>query len=227
MGAGAWLEIDLLRQRREDYGQARPQVVSTRKLLRHGALIGAALPAVLVLICTWLLLRDRILAAEARALRPAEQEHGTLEQRLQKTRGQLKQLEAENAEVATALADVRSSSAFLTELQRSIPIRMELDSVVVEGEGLTLNGKGIPESGFKTVNAFLLSLKQSTFLDPASVTLVEAVLEDGQDLPRLSYQLKARFAADAAQASASRLPSLGANGMALRIALMRRLGVLP
>lgn len=227
MGVGAWLEIDLLRQRREDYGQARPQVVSTRSLLRRGALLGAALPALLVLICGWLLLRDRLLAAEARSLRPAEQEHAALQQRLQQSKAQLKQLEEQNTEVATALADVRSSSAFLTELQRSIPTRMELDSVVVEGRGLTLQGEGAPEGGFKTVNAFLLSLKQSTFLDPASVTLEEAVLEDGNDWPRLRYQLKASFAADAAQASAARLPSLGANGMALRIALMRGLGVLP
>jgi Tfp pilus assembly protein PilN len=227
VGVGAWLEIDLLRQRREDYGQSRPQVVSTRSLLRRGALIGAALPALLVLICAWLLLRDRLLAAEASALRPAEQEHAALQQRLQQSKAQLKQLEEQNTEVATALADVRSSSAFLAELQRSIPTRMELDSVVVEGEGLTLQGEGVPEGGFKTVNAFLLSLKQSTFLDPASVTLEEAVLEDRQDLQRLRYQLKARFAADAAQASAARLPSLGANGMALRIALMRGLGVLP
>jgi len=223
VGVGAWLEIDLLRQRREDYGQSRPQVVSTRSLLRRGALIGAALPALLVLICAWLLLRDRLLAAEASALRPAEQEHAALQQRLQQSKAQLKQLEEQNTEVATALADVRSSSAFLAELQRSIPTRMELDS----GEGLTLQGEGVPEGGFKTVNAFLLSLKQSTFLDPASVTLEEAVLEDRQDLQRLRYQLKARFAADAAQASAARLPSLGANGMALRIALMRGLGVLP
>lgn len=227
MGVGAWLEIDLLRQRREDYGQVRPQVVSTRSLLRRGALIGAALPAVLLLISGWLLLRDRLLAAEASALRPVEQQHAAFQQRLQTTRGQLKQLEEENSEVASAMADVRSSSAFLTELQRSIPTRLELDSVVVEGQDLTLKGEGVPESGFKTLNAFLLSLKQSTFLDPASVTLVQAVLGDGQDLPRLSYELKARFATDAAQASASRLPSLGASGMALRIALMRRLGVLP
>ena len=227
MGVGAWLDIDLLRQRREDYGQVRPQVVSTRSLLRRGALIGIALPAGLLLICGWLFLRNHWLAAEARSLASAEQEYGDLQQRLQTARSDLKQLDDQNREVAKALADVRSSSAFLTELQRRIPTRLQLDSVVVQGQGLALRGEGDPKGGFKMVNAFLLSLKASTFLDPSSVKLVDAVFDEGQTLPRLRYQFKANFAPDAAEASAGRLQQLGAKGVALRIALMRGLGLLP
>ena len=227
MGVGAWLEIDLLRQRREDYGQVRPQVVSTRSLLRRGALIGIALPAGLLLICGWLLVRNQWLAAEARSLLPAQQEYVDLEQRRQTTRTKLKQLDDQNQEIAKALADVRSSSAFLTELQRRIPTRLQLDSVVVEGKGLTLLGEGDPEGGFKMVNAFLLSLKNSSFLDSSSVILVDAVFDERKQSPRLRYQVKANFASDAAEASAGRLRQLGANGVALRVELMRRLGLLP
>lgn len=228
MGVGAWLDIDLLRQRREDRGQIRPQVVSTRSLLRRGALIGTALPALLLLFCGWLSLRNYRLAAEARSLVSAQQEYRDLEQQLQTTRFELKRLDDQSREVAAALADVRSSSAFLTELRRRIPTRLQLESVVVEGSSLTLRGEGDPEGGFKRVNAFLLSLKTSTFLDPASVILVDAVLDEGQQAsPRLRYQFKANFAPDAAVASAGRLQGLGANGVALRLALMRGLGLLP
>ena len=173
-------------------------------------------------------MRNHWLAAEARSLGSAQQEYSNLEQQLQTTRFELKLLGDQNREVAAALADVRSSSAFLTELQRRIPTRLQLDSVVLEGPSLTLRGEGDPEGGFKRVNAFLLSLKTSTFLDPASVILVNAQLAEGQEaLPRLRYELKANFSPDAAEASAGRLQALGANGVALRLALMRRLGLLP
>lgn len=227
MGAGAWLDIDLLRQRREDYGQIRPQVVSTSSLLRRGAFIGAALPALILLSCGWFVLRDQWLAAEARSLQPAAQEHAGLTSRLQTSQSQIKELKDQNQEVAKAMADVRSSSAFLSELQRIIPTSVELDSVEVKGQDLIVKGLALPGGGFTAVNAFLLSLKGSSFLEPASVTLLQGVLEDQDNRPRLRYELKGTFAADAAQATATRLLALGARGMALRIELMRRLGVLP
>ena len=42
MSAGGWLELDLLRQRRKDFGQIRPNVVPTGSLLRRGAVAGAS-----------------------------------------------------------------------------------------------------------------------------------------------------------------------------------------
>lgn len=227
MGAGAWLDIDLLRQRREDYGQIRPQVVSTSSLLRRGALIGAALPALILLSCGWFVIRGQWLTGEARSLEPAVTEHAELKSRLQATQSQIKQLQDQNQEVAKALADVRSSSAFLSELQRIIPASLELDSVEVKGQGLIVKGLAVPSDGLTAVNAFLLSLKGSSFLEPASVGLVQGMLEARDDRPRLRFELKGTFAPDGAQATASRLLALGARGMALRIELMQRLGVLP
>ena len=54
MSSGAWLEIDLLRQRRERYGSQRPEVIPVRTLLLRGALFGSALPLILLLSCAWL-----------------------------------------------------------------------------------------------------------------------------------------------------------------------------
>lgn len=227
MSSGAWLDLDLLRQRREDYGQQRPQVQATRSLLRQGALIGAAVPAALLLLCGWFLVRERWLAGEIRSLQPAAQEHGVLQSRLASTQAQLKALETQNQSLAKALADVRSSSAFLSELQRTVPSSLELSSVVVEGESLMLKGQALPEGGLRAVNAFLLNLKGSSFLEAASVSLVNSVLNAQAEKPRWDYELKASFASDAAQASAERLMALGARGMAWRVALMQRQGLLP
>lgn len=227
MSPGAWLDLDLLRQRRQDYGQDRPRVQPTGSLLRQGALIGSVVPLALLLLLGWFVFRDRWLAGEIRSLQPASEEHEVLQQRLISTQAQLNALEIQNQTVAKALSDVRSSSALLTELQRIIPNSLELKAVSVQENSLILQGQAMPKGGLRAVNAFLLRLKGSSFLDDDSVMLVNGVLNGLPDQPRLDYELKASFASDAAQASADRLAALGARGMALRVALMQREGLLP
>ncbi|WP_161567549.1 PilN domain-containing protein [Synechococcus sp. BS55D] len=227
MSVGAWLDLDLLRQRREDLGQVKPQVQATGSLLKRGALLGSAVPIAVLLICGWFVIRERLLTGEVSALQPAVQEHGELQQRLTSTQAELKTLETQNRALAKALADVRSSSAFLSELQRIIPTSLELSSVVVNGDGLVLQGLAMPKGGLKAVNAFLLNLKQSSFLRAGSVTLVKAVFNNSKDNPQLDYELKASFAKDVYQVGVDRLTALGALGMARRVSLMQQQGLLP
>ena len=227
MSAGDWLELDLLRQRRKVFGQIRPNVVPTGSLLRRGAVVGAVLPALFLLVSGWLLLRDYVLTRESQILAPAAQKHAQVDSAIRAVQTEVNQLTTENAEVARAIADVRSSSAFLTELQRIIPMSLQLTSTLVSDQRLTLNGAGIPDRGFKTLNAFMLELQASSFLEKSSVRLIEASLNDREEVKQLNYALTANFADKAAEATAARLPSLGAQGMALRLAAIRELGLLP
>ena len=50
LSAGAWLELDLLRQRRDRFGLERPRVVPVRDLLWRGGVIGAVVPLLLLLV---------------------------------------------------------------------------------------------------------------------------------------------------------------------------------
>lgn len=227
MSAGDWLELDLLRQRRKDFGQIRPNVVPTGKLLRRGAVGGAVLPALLLLVSGWLLLRDYVLTRESQSLAPAAQKHAQVDSAIKTVQAEVNQLTTENIEVSRAMADVRSSSAFLTELQRMLPMRLKLNSILVSDQKLTLTGTGIPDRGLKTLNAFMLELQASSFLEMSSVRLIEASLDDQAEIQQLNYTLTARFADKAAESQAARLPSLGAQGMALRVAAIRELGLLP
>tara|TARA_B100000674_G_C37910376_1_gene948288 strand:+ start:858 stop:1541 length:684 start_codon:yes stop_codon:yes gene_type:complete len=227
VSAGGWLELDLLRQRRKDFGQIRPYVVPTGSLLRRGAVAGAVLPALLLLASGWLLLRDYVLTRESQILAPAAQKHAQVDSVIKTVQAEINLLTTENTEVALAMADVRSSSAFLTELQRIMPMRLKLNSILVSEQRLTLTGDGISDRGIKTLNAFMLELQASSFLEMSSVRLIEASLNDQAEIQQLNYTLKARFANEAAEATAARLPSLGAQGMALRLAAIRELGLLP
>ena len=84
MSSGAWLEIDLLRQRRQRYGTERPAVVPVRTLLLRGALFGSALPLLLLLSCIWLWFSESRLRYQAAELQPLADEHDLLEVKIQK-----------------------------------------------------------------------------------------------------------------------------------------------
>ena len=108
MSAGAWLDLDLLRQRRERFGLERPRVVPVRELLWRGGLIGAVVPLLLLLVVLFLVLQDRQLRERQRRLAPIAAEHDRVDQALIKATTMLEKSRATNGAIAKAIADVRS-----------------------------------------------------------------------------------------------------------------------
>ena len=53
----AWLDLDLLRQRRERFGLERPKVIPVRELLLRGGTIGAVAPFCLLLVVLFFVVR--------------------------------------------------------------------------------------------------------------------------------------------------------------------------
>ena len=68
LSAGAWLDLDLLRQRRERFGLERPKVIPVRELLWRGGLIGSATPLLILLVVLFLFVQDRQLTQRQRRL---------------------------------------------------------------------------------------------------------------------------------------------------------------
>ena len=222
MSSGAWLEIDLLRQRRERYGSQRPEVIPVRTLLLRGALFGSVLPLLLLLGCAWLWFSESRLRQRALELQPLADEHDLLEVKIQKEKKALKRVLETNQAMARAMANVRSSSALLAELRRLVPQTIRLDQARISGNALELNGEALMPDGLRTLNALMLSLGQSALFDEDGVTLQQASLKGFAatgtvDQERLSYALSARFASDAPQAIRPQLGALGAIGLKQRL----------
>jgi len=222
VSSGAWLEIDLLRQRRERYGSQRPEVIPVRTLLLRGALFGSVLPLLLLLGCAWLWFSESRLRQRALELQLLADEHDLLEVKIQKERKVLKRAVETNQAMARAMANVRSSSALLAELQRLVPQTIRLDQARISGNALELNGEALMPDGLRTLNALMLSLGQSALFDEDGVTLQQASLKGvaatgAADQERLSYALSARFASDAPQAIRPQLAALGAIGLKRRL----------
>ena len=222
MSSGAWLEIDLLRQRRERYGTQRPAVVPVRTLLLRGALFGSVLPLILMLSCVWLWLSESRLRQRAIELQPLATEHDLLAAKIQTEKKLLEVAVQTNQAMARAMADVRSSSAVMAELQRLVPESISLDQARINGDALDLSGEVLMPDGLRTLNALILSLGQSELFELNGVKLQQATLQrsgatEAADSGRLSYEMSAAFVPDASKAIRPRLAALGAVGLERRL----------
>ena len=220
LSAGDWLDFDLLRQRRERYGLERPKVVPVRELLWRGGLMGSVVPLLLLLVVLFLALQDRQLVQRQRRLEPLAAEHDRVEQALIQATRVLEKSRSTNKAIATAMADVRSSSALLAEVRRLVPSSIVLDRLMLKGNALEISGSAEQPNGLRLVNALLLRLSASGFFAPNRVELLRADLVRQVEKATLRFTLSAGFAADAGLAMRTSLPLLGAEGMARRIKVL-------
>ena len=225
MSAGAWMDLDLLRQRRDRFGLERPRVVPVRDLLWRGGVIGAVVPLLLLLVVLFLVLQERQLTQRQRRLEPIAAEHDRVDQALIEATKKLKRSRVTNGAIAKAMADVRSSSAVLTEVRRLVPETIVLDRLVVRGNALEISGSAEQPNGLRLVNALLLRLSASGFFTPQRVELSKADVSGQAEQAKLRFSLSAGFAGDAALAMRSSLPHLGAEGMARRMEVLVQEGL--
>ena len=242
--SGAWLELDLLRRRREANGLKAPRPVAVRALLWRGGLIGGSLAGVVVLACLAALLYLRWLERRELLLADAAAVYDRTQVRVEKTDQELRALQSSNRALAQGIAGVRSGSAVLKEISRVIPGSLQLTKLKVLSSSLELSGLANQPLGLESVNGFLLQLEGSPFFKPDGVTLVKAVeapaLNAGTSpspgtspaavappLQVLQFDLTAMFPADVARLTRSRLEALGSIGLARRLAWLDREGLLP
>ena len=244
LATGAWLELDLLRRRREELGLQAPKPVPAKKLLLKGSLIGGGLVLGVLMVCGGALLHLGWLDAEKSRLTPASDAYDQNQLRLGRTRRELKTVETANKGLADAIAGVRSGSALLSELRLLVPRGLQFTKVQVLSDQLTVNGLVNQPIGLALINGLELQLRQSPFFQPTGVALVkatESTPSGSASTPtaganaaaappppkQLSFELKANFAADAAKLTRDRLAGLGSLGLAKRVQLLRQEGLLP
>jgi Tfp pilus assembly protein PilN len=227
LASGAWQELDLLRGRRQAFGQQRPQAISSGVLLRRGALFGAVFPLIALVALALLFARLSWLSQRAQQLQPVAAEHTELLKRIQSAASALRTLESSNQAMAKAMADVRSSSALLVELQNLMPQRLTLKRLSSKGLTIDLSGLAAEPYGLTAVNALMLRMEQSSMVAPASVKLIRAERRKADQAAELDFSLRGTFAADAAQATRERLIDLGAEGLSWRMQRLEQDGLLP
>jgi Tfp pilus assembly protein PilN len=243
LATGAWLELDLLRRRREQMGLSAPRPVPARALILRGTLMGAGVVALALLACLAAAFYGGWLQQRERQLKPDADAYDQAQARIGQVTKELTARKADNQALADAVAGVRSGSALLTEVAQLIPQGLQLTKLKVLGSSLEISGAAQQPLGLDQINGFQLQLEGSPFFQPDGVSLAKAeevsttpaaavapgtpAAPAAQPITSLNFELKAELAADAAKLTRNRLQALGSLGLARRVELLRRDGLLP
>lgn len=219
--------MDLLRQRRLQRGMPAASLPPTpaAPLLRRGMALGA-LPLALVLVLGLALQGRRWqLAAQGESLAAVPAQRQALEVQLQRVGRQLRQLERTSEALARGIVAVQSGSALLTELQRVTPAGVQIAALQVQGDQLQLKGVATDPAAFRRVNGLQLLLGRSPLFQSDGVTVVK--LSRDKATEPLAWELTARFAALKPSQQEAVLAALQADGLARRMQVLQRAGVMP
>ena len=226
MTAGAWLDLDLLRRRREELGLQELSTLPVTQLLVRGSVVGGSLVMLALLVLLVLFLQWRLMVGDRRSLTPIAQEYDSVLSRLDDTRTALQSTQDLNQRMVDAVAGIRSSTALLTELQRLIPNAARYELISARGNGLELKGEVREPGAVEILNSFQLKLDSSSFFERDGLTLQRADASDAEEASTLKFQFNGDFAADAVESTRPRLVELEALGLARRLSRLRQEGLL-
>ena len=227
--------LDLLRERRRQIGQEPITVAlaDRRRLLIQGTTVGAIVLGVMVGLIGLVYLRHQMVLGQMGQLTAVEAEAVQLRQQLGARKARLAQIITINNHLVVALTSVRSSSALMKELQIRLPVGIQLSAVDTAGGSLVLRGQTFDPEAFERINALQLELQKSPLLDPTGIVLTkverrppDANLPAGVR-PSVAFEVSAGFAQISASQQLQILRQLGSGGLARRLELLQREGLLP
>ena len=227
MTAGAWLDLDLLRRRREELGLQELSSLPVTQLLVRGSVVGGGLVVLALLIMLVLFVQWRLAVGERRQLTPLALEYDRVLLKLQDSRRAVETTTGLNRRMADTVAGVRSGSALLTELQRLLPETMRYQLIAAKGNRLELSGESQEPMALETLNRFQLRLDASSIVERDGRTLERADGRTGRESTSLAFRFNGQFAADAVKATRSRLVELKALGLGRRLERLQEEGLLP
>ena len=225
--SGEWLELDLLRRRREELGLLELSNLPVARLLRQGSVVGGSVVLVALLLLVVVIVQWRLTAQRRNQLEPSALEHDGLVRQRDQSSAELASTEALNRAIAEAVSGVRSGSALLTELQRLAPKAIRFQLVRSKGNTLELEGVVLEPFAVQTLNAFQLRLDRSSFFEPDGFALERVDRASNEGTPSLNFRFSGNFADDAIRSTRSRLAELGTPGLLVRMKRLDQEGLLP
>lgn len=231
MTTPAWLlgDWDLLRQRRLERGlpPSPEPLMATRGLLIRGTALGVGLAAAVLGLWGAVLWRQSLLERELEGLRGIPAQVQVLEAQALVQRRKFSSLQSSNEGLAKGLVAVASGSALLAQLAQITPQGVQLTDVQVQGNSLKLKGVAADPQAFRRVNALSLLMAQSPMFQSKGVKVIKLSRDAAKAGAPLEWDLTAAFATLPAAQQVQVLQNLGAQGLAQRLLILERVGVLP
>ena len=227
-----WPKPDFLQQRRLELGLPfNPGPCPTRfSLVLKGGICGGVLVMLASLTVLMLESRQRFVRDEVAGLTSIEAIVGDAEDQLEKLTKRRSTLEQQTQSIAEQLVAVRSGSALLEHLRQVTPHGVRLLLVADNSSNLVIKGESREWDALQRINALALNLEALPDVLSDGAKVEKAVAEkkrtNEQEQEQIVFTLKANLDSTM-KPTASYLRGLGAEGLARRLELLQRQGVLP
>ena len=225
------LEIDLLKNRRENYGLKSPEEVSTHDLKQKGIYIGSIIIAIGIISAISIGIYSSSLEKKSIELSEKAKQYDLLKLQFEKELVSLKKIYATNDQIADGIVGIRSGSALLSDLKEIIPAKVQLTSIDTRKNIFQLTGISPQPFGLNVINSMKLQLENSFFLDSNNVSFIriwEIKKNDNKKAKAyMTFNLKAGFTnKKKAKKIFNYMEKLGSFGLAKRISILNQEGLI-
>ena len=228
--------FDLLKERRGRLGEEEPAANNPRRSLLRGTLLASALVGAAGVGWAVVASLQRSALTELERLTPVQARYDQLKNQIIIERKKTDELEKQNNKLVKALVAVSSGSALMEELRRRTPRGLQFSELIQEGNILRLRGQAKDPGAFARINALQLQLQRSRLFNPNQVSLIQARRDNGKETnppaanvssEPVQFELTAAFSQSGINGDLAKLQDLGATGLAKRLQLLQRQGVMP
>ena len=218
MSNKSFKQIDILRNRREETLLLDPYFIDNKKFIKRGIFLGSSLILTTLFIGLVFIIRTNIFEQRKFNIKEYADQYDSLVIDLDNESIELKKVAEFNENLKKSISNINSSSAFFKEISRLVPIGMKLTEININGDNLILKSKINHKKPLELLNAFLIRLEDSEFINFNAIDLnkINSIKDDSKDQV-YEFNLKSKISNKFSDINQKYLDELGSLGLSNRI----------
>ena len=218
MSNKSFKQIDLLRNRRDETLLLDPYFIDNKKFIKKGIYLGSTLILTVISIGLGFIVRTNILEQKKINIKDFSDQYDSMVAQLDIESNELKKVAEFNKKLRDSISNISSSSALLKEISLLVPQDMQLINMNQMGDKLTFKSRINNKKPIKLVNAFLISLDDSEFINFNLIDLKEFnSIEEASADKIYEVDIESNISNEFAKINKKYLKELGSLGLLNRI----------
>ena len=226
-------KLDLLNRRRDEQ-EEKIYFRSNRNVIATGFLIGSSFMLLILIGFIYNSYRKSEYRQEINILQKDATKFDTLILKSNKYQRQFNEIKKFNENLAISISGLSSGSALISEIKNITPKDIYLNSLSSNDSDIELQGEVKSEIGLSIINAFILKLQSSPFLEKDNIYIESIEAKENNKLnssnrkSNKSYEFKinAKLSTNYNEIDNIKLIELGSEGLASRINILKDAGFL-
>ena len=183
MSNKSFKQIDLLRNRRDETFLLEPYFIDNKKFFKRGIYLGSTFVLTAFSIGLGFIFRTNFIEQKKSNIKNFSDQYDSMVIELDNESKELKKIAGFNKKLRESISNISSSSALFKEISLLVPNGMQLIEMNLKGDKLTLKSKINHKKPIELVNAFLIRLEDSEFINFDVIDLkdINSIEEESED----------------------------------------------